>query len=401
MWCDINKSVLTWKGGNEMSDTNNVIEPQTDADNPEIEDTGDASERNRAWFLTLHIKNFENLGLDEDFYKDPLKLKQHLSDLWCNSGKDRSCAVVICESAQGLYHAHMACYCKGGITRNAIRELMGKCHCDTQLGNKKQMTEYLLKMGKHSEKGEKVLSVLGLDNVQNATKTDLLTDAMAKINEGYSVRELLSINPNYYRYEETLKKMYSDKVYDETPRNKEMRVYWHCGKSGTGKTEVYNSLVSEYGEDAVYFYSDFSFGGLDDYLCEPILFIDELRPDSMSYRTLLNLLSHLKAVQSHSRYHNKRHLWHTVHIATVFPPEEIYKGMVCEEQRKNDSYTQLSRRLTSIIYHYKNGKDEFKSFELPFGAYNGYEDLKELAALSENVDDDAEIATETITEMDF
>lgn len=388
-----------------MSDTEKTIDTQTDADNPEIEDTGDASERNRAWFCTLHIKNFENLGLNEDFYKEPPKLAKHLFALWNNSGKDRSCAVVVCVSANGLYHAHMACYCKGGITRNAVRELMGKCHCDAQLGNKKQMTEYLLKMGKHSEKGEKVLAVLGLDNVRSARSTDLLTDAKIKINEGYSVAELLEENPNLYRLKEILKEMYADKVYAETPRTKDMKVYWHCGKSGTGKTETYNKLVEQYGESTVYFYSDFSFGGFDNYMCEPILFVDELRPDSMPYRTLLNLLSHLKVAQSHSRYHNKYHLWDTVHIATVFPPEEIYKGMVCEEQRKNDSYEQLSRRLTSIIYHYKNKAGQYKSFELSFRSYNGYDDLKNLAYQAEYVDGikdlDSLEKAETVLPMNF
>ncbi len=388
-----------------MSDTVKTIDIQTDVDNPEIEDTGDALERTRAWFLTLHIKNFVNLDLDEDFYKDPPKLAKYLSELWSNSGKDRSCAVVICESASGLYHAHMACYCKGGITRNAVRELMGKCHCDAQLGNKKQMTEYLLKMGKHSEKGEKVLAVLDLDNVRSARSTDLLTDAKIKLNEGYSIAELLDENPNLYRLKETLKEMYADKIYAETPRNKNMSVHWHCGRSGTGKTETYNQLVEKYGESSVYFYSDFSNGGFDNYLCEPILFVDELRPDSMSYRNLLNLLSHLKVTQSHSRYHNKYHLWNTVHIATVFPPEEIYKGMVCDEQRKNDSFEQLCRRITSITYHYKNKAGDFKSFKLPFGAYNGYDDLKNLAYQAEHLnslkDLDSLEKAETILPMDF
>lgn len=374
-----------------MSDTEKTIDTQTDVDNPEVEDTGDASERNRAWFLTLHIKNFENLQLNEDFYKVPPQLAKYLSELWSNSGKDRSCAIVVCESANGTYHVHMACYCKGGITRNAVRKLLGKCHCDAQLSNKKQMTEYLLKMGKHSEKGEKVLSALGLDNIQNAEKIDMLTQARQRFSEGYSVNDLLKEDARYYRNhtDETIKKMYLDKMYDEMPLVKDLKVYWHCGQSGSGKTQVYRKLVKDFGEESVYYVSQHKHGAFDMYLGEPILFIDELRPYDLTYAQLLNICSDLKTAQVHSRYSNKKNLWTTIHLATIYKPYEFYKewfSQLSTQEEKDDAmhkdpFEQMRRRLTSVIYHRKLNDESYTSYEIPNTVYHCDKDIYDFVKL--------------------
>ena len=366
-----------------MSDTIKDI----DINNPDIEDTGDLSERTRAWFLTLHIKNFENLGLEEDFYKDPPKLAKHLSNVWNNSGKDRSCAVVICESAQGLYHAHMACYCKGGITRNAIRELMGNAHCDAQRGSKKQLREYMLKIGVHEQKGENVLISLGLDNIQSADKTDLLTEARKKFNDGYTVADILREDARYYRHhtDEILKKMYLDKLYYEMPSDKVMEIFWHCGKSGSGKTQVYRELVKEFGEESVYYISQLQHGAFDMYAGEKILFIDELRPYDTTYTELLNIFSDVKAAQTHCRYGNKRNLWTTVHIATVYKPYEFYEEWFMkhdtQEQKDaamhKDPFEQLRRRLTAVIYHKRIDDNNYTSYEIPNNMYYRDKDIED------------------------
>ena len=65
--------------------------------------------------------------------------------------------------------------------------------------------------------------------------------------------------------------------YKETPPIRPIKVYWHVGDSGTGKSYTYIKLVEEKGEEAVYMYSDFENGGLDNYCGEPILFMDEFR----------------------------------------------------------------------------------------------------------------------------
>ena len=52
--------------------------------------------------------------------------------------------------------------------------------------------------------------------------------------------------------------------------------------------------------------------------------------------------------------------------------------MVKEENKANDSFKQLLRRITKITYHYvENG--EYREFSIPASQYTNYEDLKKAA----------------------
>ncbi len=126
----------------------------------------------------------------------------------------------------------------------------------------------------------------------------------------------------------------------------------------------------------MYLMSDYDNGGFDNYCAEPVLFMDEFK-GNMKFQVLLNYLDRYP-VQVHCRYANAYALWDEVHITSVFPPELAYRFMVEESMRNTDKINQLLRRITAIIYHYKENK-EYKSFELPMEQYQNYEHLKVLA----------------------
>lgn len=346
--------------------------------------------KSRAWFLTLFEQNFVNLEIDENTYGENGNYKELsilLSNIWCKGKKNRSAACVVCKSADGAFHVHMACYSTTPTTLDAVRNLMGKAHCEVQRGSKKQVMDYLSKTGKNAEKGEIVLYEYGLDNVQDDTPQDLLAEAEKMISNGYTPSEIFGENIKYRRYSKEISSAYIDKRFYDMPNKKELEVYWHCGDSGTGKSFTHQKLIEENNADSLYFYNDFSNGGLDKYTemgCPPILFIDELRPESMTYGSLLNILSDSKFAQTHCRYGNVYNLWTVVHITSVYPPEELYKELVPDTSRKRDTYLQLKRRLTFVVYHYKVG-NEYKTYKLRATAYNGYDDIKELAKQYENL----------------
>ena len=53
--------------------------------------------------------------------------------------------------------------------------------------------------------------------------------------------------------------------------------------------------------------------------------------------------------------------------------------MVPTDQQEMDEYAQLARRITYVVYHYKED-GEFKEFQLPMENYHNYDNLKLSAA---------------------
>ena len=84
-------------------------------------------------------------------------------------------------------------------------------------------------------------------------------------------------------------------------------------------------------------------------------------------------------MQTHARYSNSYNLWEKVYITSVYPPEAVYKNMVPHEYQDVDSYAQLIRRISRVVYHYIEG-GEYRTYSLDGSGYMGYEDLRGRAA---------------------
>ena len=78
--------------------------------------------------------------------------------------------------------------------------------------------------------------------------------------------------------------------------------------------------------------------------------------------------------QFHARYANITGLWTEVHITSVLPPELVYSNMV-SEHKEYDTIKQLLRRLTKIIYHYKED-DVYKVYEESTDTYTDYDGMR-------------------------
>lgn len=83
----------------------------------------------------------------------------------------------------------------------------------------------------------------------------------------------------------------------------------------------------------------------------------------------------------HCRYYDIYPLWNEVHITSVYSPEDIYKKAVKLEERGNDTFKQLIRRLDVIVFHYIENC-EYKEFPMPAKYYINYEDLKNNAKMN-------------------
>lgn len=338
----------------------------------------------RAFVATIQVKNMQKMGLAEEDYKDPEYLADHLRGLWDNSGKGRTSAVAVCESADGLYHAHMALYGNTTTLNNAAK-ILCQSHVEPQYGGKQALSGYFSKTGIYAEKGEKVLLIKGLENLQDAQgkRSDIQTIEEMLL-KGYTPQQILSSNFSFYRFEKMILRAYTDQRIQDAPRHRDIYAEYHVGDSSTGKTFVYICLCEEYGRENIYLLTDYDnnlSGGLDSYMKEgapDILFMDELKGFGVSYGKLLTMLNGYPRMQTHSRYTNTYNLWSKVYITSVYPPELIYQNMVSAEHRDVDSYQQFLRRIDKIVYHYKID-EEYHTYPINSTDYIDYADLRRRA----------------------
>lgn len=361
----------------------------------------------RAWMVTVQIANMEKLGMPKEEYENPEALAEKLKSLWEDSGKNRKAGVAVCVSEKGLYHVHMACY-GNTSTLKKVSTILGDSHVEPQLGGKAELTAYLQKTGKYAEKGEQVLCTLGLETIEdNQGRRSDLEVIEELIEEGLTPSEIFEESFRFRRYERLVRGAYRDKRIKDSPLMKETWNEYHFGSAGTGKTYEFIKLWQEHPDD-VYMCNDYSNagssgGGLDYYMDCPakILVLDEFR-GNMPYNQLLSMLDVYSRNQSHCRYQNIYNLWTSVVIASVLPPEEVYKRMVDEENRSRDSMQQFMRRLNVIVYHYKNKDGKYRQFKMPACDYVGKDDMIQKAREYEKNADEYErlMATLDVTKCD-
>ena len=303
-----------------------------------------------------------------------------LIGIWMLDNPQRCCAVLYCVSADGLEHCHAVFEDTKTMRFSLIKKLFPSMHIEPTKGNKDQAEDYINKRGKWEEKGEKILAKAQCGEIKGAQgqrrDINIIGDFIA---DGKTPAEILATSFAYYRYETMIKKFYFAKRDAETPIMREVKVYWHVGGSGTGKSYERVKLSEQHGEGSVYFMTDYEKGGFDSYNGEPILFMDEFR-GQMRFSELLQVLDKYKAT-FHARYSNIKGLWNEVHISSILPPEKVYAKIVTDD-KDLDTFEQLKRRLHAIVYHYtKDG--EYCRYEEPACEYENYEELVRMALYGE------------------
>ena len=319
----------------------------------------------RSWFCVLN-------NPQEIYQGEPHEIAEKCLEDWVSGYPTRSGAVAYCISALGLIHLHMVLEDSSKARFSALKNAYPKAHLEPTIGNKRQAEDYINKRGKYQEKGEQVIYIAKYGEIKgNQGARRDFEQIEDLIEQGITPREVMSQSFSYRRYEKMIKQAYYEKRRNETPFLRDIKVIWHVDESGSGKSYVASQIVDEKGEDSIYMYSDFETGGLDDYCGEPILFMDEFR-GQIQFSILLKMLQGYRQPM-HARYTNITPLWSEVHIASVLPPEKVYEKMV-SENRSLDSKEQLFRRITTVIYHYKQDTNYFE-YETPMCDYTNYKDL--------------------------
>jgi len=324
----------------------------------------------KSWFCVHN--NPEN----HDFTGSPKEIVEAMIQAWVKDSKTRTCAIAYCISEDGLKHCHAVLEDSKSMRFSAVKKEFPAMHIEPTKGNKAQAEDYINKRPPFDEAGEKVIYVGRHGEIQGRQgKRNDLDYIDELIQQGLTPNEIMSQSLSHRKFDRIIRDAFYAKRSNETPPKRDVEVYYHVGGSGTGKTHEYIKLVEEHGEDEVYFVREYS-NGFDKYCGERYLFLDEIKPNSMPFSQLLNILDSFKS-QLAARYTNVIGLWTEVHITSVFSPENLHHEMV-KRSRNVDSYEQLRRRIDFVIYHFISEFGEMCSFEVPIDEYTDYESLKGL-----------------------
>ena len=318
---------------------------------PNIVLKGENNVTSRSWFAVFC--NPAEHGYDGT----PEEVCHRLRDEWCDGYPTRSGAWAYCISAEGMHHVHMVLEDKKVMRFSAVKKAYAcGMHFEATRGNKQQVDDYINKRGAFEEKGEQVIYIVTEGEiVGNQGKRSDLSEIYGYIEDGLTPAEVLATNPNYYKYSTYIKQMYFDKRCADTPLVRSVKVYWHCGESGSGKSYSRIALAEEVGEENIFYLTAFGNGAFDGYNGQPYLWIEDFKGEMM-FGELLRILDVYKAEIS-CRYTNAKALWKEVHITSIFHPRGVYRKMVSESEQGQDKIDQLLRRIDRegcIRYHWKD-----------------------------------------------
>ncbi len=298
-----------------------------------------------SWFAV-----FNNPG-EHGYTGTPEEICERLKQEWIGDSTTKSGAWAHCTSEKGLEHIHMVLCDSKPMRFSAVKKSYCQgMHFEETKGTKKQADDYINKRGAFEEKGEVVnyITYHGEISGRQGKRSDLEL-YYERLENGETPKDILLSTPKAYVHKNVLKNMYFDLRSESTPIERDVKVYWHTGKTGTGKSYERIKIAEEIGEDNIYYLTAFNSGAFDDYNGQPVLWIEDYRGE-FRLQELLRYLDKYKA-DIPSRYSNVKALWNEVHITSVLTPSECYSKATLEE---NDRIEQLLRRINSIVYHFKD-----------------------------------------------
>ena len=310
-----------------------------------------------SWFAVF------NNPSEHGYEGTPQEVCERLRDEWIKDSSTRSGAWAYCVSADGLHHCHMVLEDYKPMRFSKIKkEYCPGMHFEATKGNKKQAEDYIEKNPPFDEKGEEVLFICRFGDIRGkqGRRSDL--DVYYKrLEAGETPRDILLDTPKAYCHIGVLKSMYFNLRDTSTPIVRDMRVIWHVGSSGSGKSYERILMAKELGsDDDIYYLTSYNSGAFDNYNGQSILWIEDYRGE-FKLQEFLRILDKYKA-EIPARYCNVKALWNEVHITSVLTPAECYNKSTLDD---HDRIEQLLRRISSICYHFKTNDGQYQKLYFP------------------------------------
>lgn len=233
------------------------------------------------------IAEFRKLLPDTDVPLSPEEIVDFLMERWIARNENVVCAVNYEIGENGTHHCHMILEDKKAFRFSALQKLYPTIHAEITRGSKEEVIAYLQKLGKHEEKAHTIVVPMKVHGELRAGNQGFRSDLhfiQHQIENGATPEEIMRGNLEFRKYSKMIREHFFQHRLSQTPDTKKLKVVWHVGDSGSGKSHTQVQLKQIYGRENVYVWTDHDNGGLDLYCAEPILFLDEFK--GMAYKEL-------------------------------------------------------------------------------------------------------------------
>lgn len=225
---------------------------------------------------------------------------------------------------------------------------------------------------------EAVEKMSNLSNSKNKTiltkqKIEHLLDSLGNYQVTLNEVEALLTGSEYARYSHQLKDAHAlglrkktkdfECLFQQGKIKKE--IIWLFGPTGLGKTRLaidYATKILDSNEfqkinTTKGYYIAGNRDPFQEYTGEPVVILDDLRPETFSYQELLKILDPHHSTYASSRYHDKSVIALKIIITTPLHPQIFYNHF--KNLHIQDSYQQLARRISTVCQF---DKDQIKTY---------------------------------------
>lgn len=329
---------------------------------------GDNNYTARTFFVVIHRKALENMGLDLtewDKGDDKWNIDQIKTDVY-TALQDAGGAHygTICKSKDGVLHIHDVCTFDKPKRRTAVAKLIGNAHTEDMRGTKEQADDYINKRGKFEEKGEVILGTFGnLEAIEANTKNqgkrnDLAAfDALVLSGEIKSLDKYLIANPEIEEFgqERIYRGRFNRLMKYKASQFRQIDVYYVEGASRNGKSlKVFEENNEDFADKVFKVSTDertaFPFDGYDG---QEILWLDELRPGFLKPAQLFQILDGYPMQVNIKGSHGFAQ-WTKVYITTSCPLDEWFRKVYDRDgnPRNEEMYDNYRLQFLKRIKHH-------------------------------------------------
>lgn len=258
--------------------------------------------------------------------------------------------IIACEElapTTNKKHIHIYTHFKNAISLSIKK--CNKAHIEVCKGSPKQNIDYIRKNGniifEDGEEPKQGNKNYNYENLKMTTEKDILNNEELNNFEKCAVLKLKKIADN--------EPMKASDFLNSWSKFDELKVYYICGPSGSGKSQKAKEIIKEYVQekpeaniDLIKYTNNFYIGATGK---SEIGFYDEFRPSHMKASEFINLIDYNKH-QMNIKGGNVKNNYKMIIITSIFKPEKIYNNI------PDESKTQWLRRM-NIINLYKDEEE--------------------------------------------
>lgn len=198
------------------------------------------------------------------------------------------------------------------------------------------------KTGKHKDRNEQFqeFGKLPRGATQSKSDRDQALQSYFETHSKPSVGELIELG---FYSSSIIKSAEIVLKYKEPVRNWRPIVNWYYGGSGVGKTYT---ATRDFDGQSYYNFSDDN-GWWDGYDAHDNVLIDDIRPEMLTFRKLLNILDEYPCTVK-VKGSMRQFLARRVNITSIYPPDILYRD-ICKASNPPEPIEQLLRRIDNII----------------------------------------------------